>query len=77
MLELFRLRNLIAVGAILLATSGAYGALHTTQGVHSVATGESPLDPGAFRAPREASPAPSRAPGPTGGPRTATRRTSS
>lgn len=51
MLELFRLRNLIAVGAILLAMSGAYGALHTTQGVHSVAAGESPLDPGAFRAP--------------------------
>lgn len=51
MLQFFRFRILFAVAVILFAMTAVYGALHTTQGVHSVAMGESPLDPGAFRAP--------------------------
>lgn len=50
MLQLLRFRNLVAVAAILFAMSMANSALHTTQGVHSVAMNERALDPAAFRA---------------------------
>ncbi len=51
MWKLLRVRNLLAVGAILFAMGVAYSAMHTTQGVMGVAEGERPLAADQFRAP--------------------------
>src|SRR5881392_1285637 len=51
MLKLLRVRNLLAVAAIVFAMGAAYNAMHTTQGVMGVAKGERPLPSEQFRAP--------------------------
>ena len=51
MLQLLRVRNLLAIAAILFAMGMAYHAMHTTEGVMSVAQNEGPLSSARFRAP--------------------------
>jgi len=51
MLQLLRMRNLLAVVAIVFAMTMTYHAMHTTQGVMSVARNEGPLAAAEFRAP--------------------------
>src|SRR5215470_10905285 len=51
MLQFLRIRNLLAVAAILFAMGAAYQAMHTTEGVMSVARHEGPLASARFRAP--------------------------
>ncbi len=45
-----RYRIHLAIGAVLFAMGCMYNALHTSQGLQSLAKGEEPLDPGAYRA---------------------------
>jgi len=51
MLKLIRVRYLLAAGAIVFAMSCAYQAMHTTEGVVSVATNEGVIASAQFRAP--------------------------
>ena len=51
MLQFLRVRYLLAAGAILFAMSAAYHAMHTTEGVVSVANSEGVLSSDRFRAP--------------------------
>jgi hypothetical protein len=51
MFKLLRFRILLAIGGILFAMSAAYHAMHTTEGVMSVAKHEGRLSADAFRAP--------------------------
>jgi hypothetical protein len=50
MFRLLRFRVLFAVVAILFAMGAAYSALHTTQGLRGTLKGDTPLDPGGYRA---------------------------
>lgn len=51
MFQLLRVRNLLLVAVVLGAMGAAYGAMHTTQGVMSVAKGETQLSAEPYRAP--------------------------
>ena len=51
MLKLIRIRYILAAGAILFAMSCAYQAMHTTEGVVSVASNEGVIASSQFRAP--------------------------